>query len=193
MPTSQAYPFSVGGSPLAQVKVAFFTVMLFPSPGKHKGQHVRSQQVHHVQMPYSGPLLRLKNLAGHSVLGDTFPFLRLERLSMSQGQGEKVAASWKPLSTRVFSLSSWILRHLPFLLPSLSHSTLPTSLLADQCFYCFHDNQPASTGRLLGNRTCCRKVGEGRHLASAHITRPRFLRMLPASISLPWLHFCFCL
>jgi hypothetical protein len=36
-------------------------------------------------------------------------------------------------------------------------------------------------------------VGEGRHLASAHITRPRFLRMLPASISLPWLHFCFCL
>lgn len=37
-----AYPFSVGGSFLAQVKVAFFMVMLFvPPPGKHEIQHVR--------------------------------------------------------------------------------------------------------------------------------------------------------
>ena len=40
-----AYPLSVGGSLLAHVNVAFFTVMLFaPPPEKHQHQYVRQRQ-----------------------------------------------------------------------------------------------------------------------------------------------------
>lgn len=151
-------------------------------------------------MPYSGPLLKLKYLIGYSMLGDTLTFLRLGRLSMSQGQGEKVAASCKPLSTRVLSYPP----HTPC--PRLSSSLKPGFFLSplDILPFCslplptseqISDNRlkTTSTRRLLRNRTCCRKVGRGGSLANAHIIRSRFLRILPCSISLPLLYFCFCL
>lgn len=40
-----AYPFSVGGSLLAHVKVAFLTVMLEPPPEKQRTQRVRHSEV----------------------------------------------------------------------------------------------------------------------------------------------------
>lgn len=117
-------------------------------------------------MPYSGPLLKLKYLIGYSMLGDTLTFLRLGRLSMSQGQGEKVAASCKPLSTRVLSYPP----HTPC--PRLSSSLKPGFFLSPLDIFPFcslplptseqiSDNRlKTSTRRLLRNRTCCRKVWE---------------------------------
>ena len=78
---SQAYPFSVGDSPLAHVNVPFFTVMLFiPPPRKHQRQCVRNHawQQEHMQMPVSGLLQRLRTLTGYSVLEVTLLDLRLE-------------------------------------------------------------------------------------------------------------------
>lgn len=74
---SQAYPFSVGDSPLAHVNVPFFTVMLFiPPPRKHQKQYVRNHAWQ--QMSCSGLLQRPRTLTGYSVLKVTLLDLRLE-------------------------------------------------------------------------------------------------------------------